>query len=587
MRNIRIADPADRFRQETALRPRTATSRWTSRLATLPILLLVPALVVAWLPVAATGPELTTSPAPVAVGQKLTVRGSGFTPHTSVQLTWDGVAAGPPSTGIGGNGGFRLVLVVPPALAGSSHVVAADLMAGASTALGAPLASARVVIASAVTPTSTPTPTATPTQAPTPSPTIPPTKPPTPSPSPTPSAVPTPAPTSTSVSTATPTPAPTVAPTPAPTVAPTPVPGCPTDLQVAVTNTPSGGALNVTGCGPYHQVVSVRHPITLIGASITGAGAANSSGDLDVYGTSNVTIDHALVTNSTGACVGVENSSTVTVQNSTFSGCAQQGFHIGGSFNHYVTFTGNTVSGNDPNAATFNVENGGGKATVTDHLTMTNNVIRNNGGPGIWFDIQMTNSIVSGNRAYDNEGPGIMIEISSGITISNNLVYDNNRSHNWNGTGVSSQTGWGWGAGILISSSGTTSVTNNVVAWNGDGISLISQGRSDAPADRGTNITVSGNKIFGVDNWPDGSANYGMAWLQDWAGTMFTNGTNHASGNSFRYSTAEGPTRFAWNGDSSQIAIFAGTPGGAGSTYMDAATASNTLSANGIPTVHP
>ena len=127
MRNIRIADPADRYRPEPA--PRKPTSRLVNILATVPIVFLLPALIVAWFPTsAAAGPAITATPTTVGVGQKLTIKGSDFGRRATVQLTWDGSPDGLPVVTVSGNGGFRTAFKVPKAAPGSSHLVGAVLV---------------------------------------------------------------------------------------------------------------------------------------------------------------------------------------------------------------------------------------------------------------------------------------------------------------------------------------------------------------------------------------------------------------------------------------------------------------------------
>ena len=79
--------------------------------------------------------------------------------------------------------------------------------------------------------------------------------------------------------------------------------------------------------------------MTIIGASITGAAAALQSGDLEISGTHDVVIDQASVTNSSGACIGADNSQNVTIENSLMSGCVQEGYQPRRRTG--LTFTGN------------------------------------------------------------------------------------------------------------------------------------------------------------------------------------------------------------------------------------------------------
>ena len=80
-------------------------------IATLPILLLAPALLFPFLPAMATtvGPALTVS-GPVTPGATLPVKASGFSSGTMLQLQWDGSSAGMPT--VRSTTGAALVLSV-------------------------------------------------------------------------------------------------------------------------------------------------------------------------------------------------------------------------------------------------------------------------------------------------------------------------------------------------------------------------------------------------------------------------------------------------------------------------------------------
>jgi hypothetical protein len=72
MRTIRVADPSDWITRQVPRRPERRRSRLASWAATLPVILLVPALLLPYVPAAATSPSLSVSPAsiaPRAVGQ--------------------------------------------------------------------------------------------------------------------------------------------------------------------------------------------------------------------------------------------------------------------------------------------------------------------------------------------------------------------------------------------------------------------------------------------------------------------------------------------------------------------------------------
>lgn len=59
------------------------------------------------------------------------------------------------------------------------------------------------------------------------------------------------------------------------------------------------------------------------------------------------------------------------------------------------------------------------------HSEVTHNEFAYNVGPGLWLDSDCNDNLVEGNFCHDNEGPGIMIEISARNRIFNNLCVTN------------------------------------------------------------------------------------------------------------------------------------------------------------------
>ncbi len=113
-------------------------------------------------------------------------------------------------------------------------------------------------------------------------------------------------------------------------------------------------------------------------------------------------------------------------------------------------------------------ECGGVKFTRTDGLILRNLVVHHNLGPGLWVDIDASNTLYEDNVVYSNNGPGIFHEISYEAVIRNNEVYDNGFS----------KSEWLWGAGILVAASTDVEVYDNIVTNNADGITGIQQDRS-------------------------------------------------------------------------------------------------------------
>lgn len=102
-----------------------------------------------------------------------------------------------------------------------------------------------------------------------------------------------------------------------------------------------------------------------------------------------------------------------------------------------------------------------------------------NYGPGLWFDGSCNDSIIESCVCHDNEGPGIMVEISRGCTLRNNVCYNNRHplpgvdlrplpKKGYAPTACAAERveGGGGGQGIFISSSPNTKVYNNLCYRN-------------------------------------------------------------------------------------------------------------------------
>jgi parallel beta-helix repeat protein len=368
---------------------------------------------------------------------------------------------------------------------------------------------------------------------------------------------------------------------------------CPTSLQAAVNAAPSGSTLNVTGC-TFRESVTIGKAMVLRGGTIDGQGSrfglrvrasdvtidgttiANTvegsiyEGGLDVRGVTRTTIMGTRVLSTSGACVYIEGGSA-SVSGSDFGPCGVTGLHLQRS--NGTTIRDSRLHDTNTRRLEPGNESGGMKAVESTGVVVTRVESDHNYGPGIWFDGRANDATVQDSRVHDNSRPGIFFEISTGATITGNRVWNN-------GWGFSA---WAWGAGILISSSGDAVVANNLVAWNADGISIISQGRSDrAPT---TGIMINDNEIFSSDNSSD-TARFGVGWVEDWSGSLFSSASgNSGTNNRYWYPSAEGTiTRFAWNGALSRIAAFQATPGDSPGRYLTAAEKDSFLSAAGMPT---
>lgn len=131
-------------------------------------------------------------------------------------------------------------------------------------------------------------------------------------------------------------------------------------------------------------------------------------------------------------------------------------------------------------------EAGGSKFWATDGLLVEDNDVHNNLGNGLWTDYSNIHTTYRHNRVANNEGSGIVHEISYDATIIDNTVENNCNS----GCNI-----WLWGSQILIMNSSNVTVRHNTVtvaANSGNGIGIVNQKRDNFAT---FNIKVEENTI--------------------------------------------------------------------------------------------
>jgi hypothetical protein len=139
---------------------------------------------------------------------------------------------------------------------------------------------------------------------------------------------------------------------------------------------------------------------------------------------------------------------------------------------------------------------GGFKMALVDGGIFRRCVFRHNGGPGLWFDIDVRNVLVTECVFEGNEGTGLMVEISRDIQIVHNLVLRNAVGE------VSIVKGADWASGgILCAESERVIIAGNTCVGNKDGITFREQGPRDLDTPDGripyhdTGDVVTGNLL--------------------------------------------------------------------------------------------
>jgi hypothetical protein len=371
-------------------------------------------------------------------------------------------------------------------------------------------------------------------------------------------------------------------------------PPCERPLQELVDEAPSGGTISLPACTSDeplrvtrplvidaqgtvidlndalpHGLIVEADDVTVIGLSVRRAANEPQDGAVRAWDVDRFAFREGSIEDSAGACISVARGADAVIEDSTLTRCGQEGIHATRADGLIVR--GNRIRDNNP-ARAFDPEweAGGAKVTVSTGVTFEANEVFDNGGPGIWCDIDCRELVVRGNRVWGNDRAGIMVEISDGAVVEANTAWEN-------GWGKQS---WGWGAGILVSSSRSVVVRDNVVAWNADGIVVVSQDRPDAPV-LIRDVRTTGNTVAMLA----GRDAYGLAWLQDWPGTLFeAGGGSGGSADRFWFDRPEdGQRRFAWDGGMARLDDFRETPGGRAATYVSDAELASILASASVP----
>jgi hypothetical protein len=102
-------------------------------------------------------------------------------------------------------------------------------------------------------------------------------------------------------------------------------------------------------------------------------------------------------------------------------------------------------------------DEGGFKLWQTDGVTIKDNYIHNNWGPGAWVDTDNANTTFTGNTITDNDGDGITEEISYNFSITNNYIAYNDWAEGLGNPGFPSPA-------IYVSQSGSDRMFGGVPA---------------------------------------------------------------------------------------------------------------------------
>ncbi len=218
---------------------------------------------------------------------------------------------------------------------------------------------------------------------------------------------------------------------------------------------------------------------------------------------------------------------------------------IGGSGNNF-TIQSNQISYNNYAGYSYYWEAGGLKLSGAQNAMVEYNYSFKNGGPGLWEDVNCQNITFNQNQTTANTEAGILAELSTETTISNNYIW--NDGYNPSGTGI-----W-WGGGIVVSNSSSVSIYSNDISYCMNGIVGILANRGDAPSGQPyslRNVDVTSNKITQTTGMAAGIAVEGTGFDN----SVFTSWNNTFVNNTYMLSTAGG-NYFYWLGNPMSLATF-------------------------------
>jgi parallel beta-helix repeat protein len=332
--------------------------------------------------------------------------------------------------------------------------------------------------------------------------------------------------------------------------------------HVILADNPAGHSVEVTTRSRW--VISAADDVSIQGFKMRGAGNDAQTGAISNDGYSNWTLQDNALSDAHGAVVSLMHGTNLRVLRNDVSRGGSLGLHGTG-------FSNSLIQGNhlhDNNSDLFNSawEAGALKTGSASGLVVDSNEV-DHSGIGLWCDEGCANVTLSANRVHDNAIAGMIYEISNSGIIRDNTFWSN-------GAG----SPWVWGGGIVISSSATTEIYNNTLAWNRVGISLVEQVRPGSPAVR--NLRVHDNTILSQDR------TLALAWTSDTQEQhMFdSDAANYGMRNRYWYPVDESAEpRFAWRGNKTRLVDFTQTPGDSDGAYISAAGKDQLMASRSIP----
>jgi parallel beta-helix repeat protein len=222
----------------------------------------------------------------------------------------------------------------------------------------------------------------------------------------------------------------------------------------------------------------------------------------------------------------------MVIENNNLHHAGQMGLS---SYKARIKIRGNRIHNN--NTASFKTgwESGGMKISAATDALIENNEVFENADIGIWTDVATTGPqkiMIRDNRVHGNPRQGIRVEISKNAEVTGNVVYDNGMGYPPDDPS---------GAGITLSGTYDSRVSDNVLAYNNSGLVVVNANREKG-FHTVTNVILSSNDVIQEKG-------LAAAWMKAYPGGDIYNTASGNGGQDNRYyypDPPSGESRYKW-----------------------------------------
>jgi hypothetical protein len=349
-----------------------------------------------------------------------------------------------------------------------------------------------------------------------------------------------------------------------------------TSGNVVIAEDPQARSVELTSRSRW--IITGSRGVTVRNFTMRHASGGADDGAVGNDGFDDWALERNVLQDARGSVVALRRSSNARLEGNDIGRAGWRG--VVGSGGSAWTLSGNTVHDCGAAGPTPRTDGGGGSAGVylvdaTGVVFDKHNVVARNKGPGL--RCERCNDVTVGDSRFEgNTGAGVLLRSGSRAVVANVVAVDN-------GWGPPAPD-WGWGAGVLLLDWQDASVSDNIAAWNADGIAILSQGQRLV-----TNVAVTRNTILAADYaLSSNDDDYALLWGQDQPTTpsMFEAAANNrGEDNLFWYAAPEGArARYGWAGAHiDKLAELSTKPGGLRSVPLDDAKKNELVKSHELP----